>query len=51
MSGVLETLSTTTTIVSVHHGAVLPVARFIVIVVPVTVFFIYWFWLRDRGPS
>ena len=49
LSGVLEAFNTTTTIVSVHRGAVLPVARFIIIVVPVTVFGIYFFWLRDRG--
>jgi hypothetical protein len=50
LSGVLEAFNTTTTIVSVHRGAVLPVARFIIIVVPVTVFGIYFFWLRDRRP-
>ena len=51
MSGVLEAFNTTTTIVSVHRGAVLPVARFIIIIVPVGVFGIYFFWLRDRRPK
>jgi hypothetical protein len=45
----LEAFNTTTTIVSAHRGAVLPEARVIVIVVPVTVFCLYWFWLRNRG--
>ena len=42
-------LATTTTIVNVHRGSVLPEARVIVIVVPVTVFCVYWFVLRKRG--
>lgn len=42
-------LSTTTTVVSVHRGVVLPEARVIVIVVPVAVFCVYWFVLRTRG--
>jgi hypothetical protein len=40
---------TTTTVVSVHRGVVLPEARIIVIAVPVTVFCVYWFVLRKRG--
>jgi hypothetical protein len=42
-------LSTTTTIVNVHKGSVLPEARVIVIAFPVTVFCVYWFVLRKRG--
>ena len=48
MSGVIDAFTTTTTIVSVHRGVVLPEARVIIIVVPVTVFCIYWFVLRKR---
>ena len=48
MSGLIDAFNTTTTIVSVHRGVVLPVARVIIIVVPVTVFCIYWFVLRKR---
>jgi hypothetical protein len=44
----IEAFNTTTTIVSAHRGVVLPEARVIVIVVPVTVFCIYWFILRKR---
>ena len=49
MSGLIEAFTTTTTIVSVHRGVVLPEARVIIVVVPVTVFSIYWFVLRKRG--
>jgi hypothetical protein len=49
LSGFIEALATTTTIVNVHRGSVLPEARVIVIAVPVTVFCIYWFVLRKRG--
>ncbi len=49
MSGLIVALNTTTTIVSVHRGVVLPEARVIVIAVPVTVFSIYWFVLRKRA--
>jgi hypothetical protein len=49
LSGFIEAFTTTTTIADVHRGVVLPEARIIVIVVPVTVFCIYWFWLRRRG--
>jgi hypothetical protein len=45
----IEAFNTTTTIVSVHRGVVLPEARIIVIAVPVTLFSIYWFVLRKRG--
>jgi hypothetical protein len=48
LSGLMSVLATTTTIVSVHRGVVLPEARVIVIVVPVTVFCVYWFLLRKR---
>jgi hypothetical protein len=48
LSGVIDAFTTTTTIVSVHRGVVLPEARVIIIVVPVTVFCIYWFVLRKR---
>ena len=48
MSGLISAFNTTTTIVGVHRGVVLPEARFIVIAVPVTVFCIYWFVLRKR---
>jgi hypothetical protein len=48
LSGLIEAFNTTTTIVSVHRGVVLPEARVIVIVVPVAVFSIYWFVLRKR---
>ncbi|MGD0692931.1 MAG: hypothetical protein ABSA22_11370 [Acidimicrobiales bacterium] len=48
MSGLIDAFTTTTTIVSVHRGVVLPEARVIIIVVPVTVFCIYWFVLRKR---
>ena len=48
MTGLISALSTTTTIASVHRGVVLPEARIIVLVVPVTVFGIYWFVLRKR---
>ncbi len=48
MSGFLSAFTTTTTIESVHRGVVLPEARVIVIVVPATVFCIYWFILRKR---
>ncbi len=48
MSGLIEAFTTTTTIVSVHRGVVLPEARVIVIAVPVVVFCIYWFVLRKR---
>ena len=48
MSAMIEAFNTTTTIVSAHRGVVLPEARVIVIVVPVTVFCIYWFILRKR---
>jgi len=48
LSGFMSALITTTTIVSVHRGVVLPEARVIVVVVPVTVFCIYWFILRKR---
>jgi hypothetical protein len=40
---------TATTLVNVHRGSVLPEARVIVIVVPLTLFSIYWFVLRKRG--
>jgi hypothetical protein len=49
LSGFIEALATTTTIVNVHRGSVLPEARVIVIAVPVTVFGLYWFVLRKRG--
>ena len=49
MNAVLESFTTTTTIVSVHRGVVLPEARVIVIAVPVTLFCIYWFVLRKRA--
>jgi hypothetical protein len=45
----ISAFTTTTTIVSVHRGSVLPEARVIVIAVPLTVFSIYWFVLRKRG--
>jgi len=48
LSGLIEAFTTTTTIVSVHRGMVLPEARVIVIAVPVVVFCIYWFVLRKR---
>jgi hypothetical protein len=48
LSGLIDAFTTTTTIVSVHRGVVLPEARVIIIVVPVTVFCIYWFVLRKR---
>jgi hypothetical protein len=48
LSGLIEAF-TTTTLVSVHRGVVLPEARVIVIAVPVSVFCIYWFVLRKRG--
>ena len=48
LSAIIEAFTTTTTIVSVHRGAVLPEARVIVIAVPVTVLCIYWFVLRKR---
>lgn len=38
------------TVASVHRGAALPAARFIVIAVPVTVAFLYWF-LIGRHPK
>jgi len=38
LSGLIEAFTTTTTIVSVHRGVVLPEARVIVIAVPVVVF-------------
>jgi hypothetical protein len=44
----MSAFNTTTTIVSVHRGVVLPEARVIVIVVPATVFCVYWFILRKR---
>lgn len=49
MSAVTWALATTTTIVNVHRGSVLPEARVIVIAVPVTLFGVYWFVLRKRG--
>jgi len=49
LSGIIDALATTTTIVNFHRGSVLPEARVIVIAVPVTVFGIYWFVLRKRG--
>ena len=49
LSAIIEAFTTTTTIVSVHRGVVLPEARVIVIAVPATVFCIYWFVLRKRG--
>jgi hypothetical protein len=48
LSGLISAFNTTTTIVGVHRGVVLPEARFFVIAVPVTVFCIYWFVLRKR---
>jgi hypothetical protein len=51
LSGIIQTLATTTTIVSVHRGVVLPEARVIVVAVPVIVFAVYWFVLRPRGRS
>ena len=51
MSSLIEAFNTTTTIVSVHRGVVLPEARIIVIAVPVIVFCVYWFVLRPRGRS
>jgi hypothetical protein len=51
LSGLIEAFTTTTTIASLHTGSVLPIARVIVIGVPVTVFCIYWFVLRRRGQS
>jgi hypothetical protein len=45
----MQAFTTTTTIVSVHRGVVLPEARIIVIAVPVTLFGVYWFVLRNRG--
>ena len=38
-----------TTLVNVHRGSVLPEARVIVILVPLTLLSIYWFVLRKRG--
>ena len=49
MSAVTWALATTTTIVNVHRGSVLPEARVIVIAVPVTLLGVYWFVLRKRG--
>jgi len=49
LSAFIVAFTTTTTIVSVHRGVVLPEARVIVIVVPVTLFCVYWFVLRKRG--
>jgi hypothetical protein len=49
LNGLEEVLATTTTILNVHRGSVLPEARIIVIGVPVTVFGVYWFVLRKRG--
>jgi hypothetical protein len=51
LSRITLALNTTTTIVNVHRGVVLPEARVIVIAVPVIVFCIYWFVLRPRGRS
>jgi len=45
----MSALATTTTIVDVHRGSVLPEARVIVIGVPVTLFCVYWLFLRTRG--
>ena len=49
VSAVMSALATTTTIVDVHRGSVLPEARVIVIGVPVTLFCVYWLFLRTRG--
>jgi len=49
LSEIIEALATTTTVVNLHRGSVLPEARVIVIAVPVTVFCLYWFVLRKRG--
>jgi hypothetical protein len=49
LNGLEEVLATTTTILNVHRGSVLPEARIIVIGVPVAVFCVYWFVLRRRG--
>ncbi|HEY7930854.1 MAG TPA: hypothetical protein VIC81_01155 [Acidimicrobiales bacterium] len=38
------------TVVNVHRGAVLPAARVIVVAVPATIGFLYWFLIvRRRG--
>jgi hypothetical protein len=43
---------TTTTVTNVHHGSILPAARIIVIGVPTTFAFLYWFLIvRRRSQS
>jgi hypothetical protein len=41
---------TSTTVANVHHGSILPAARIIVIGVPTTFAFLYWFLIARRRP-
>ncbi|HEV3268593.1 MAG TPA: hypothetical protein VGZ68_09355 [Acidimicrobiales bacterium] len=48
MSSVLAALSTTTTVVNVHRGAVLPEGRFVVLAVPAAALLFYVLVVRRR---
>ncbi|MEO9180743.1 MAG: hypothetical protein ABI298_03735 [Acidimicrobiales bacterium] len=41
---------TTTTVSNVHHGSILPAARVIVIGVPTTFAFLYWYLIVRHRP-
>jgi hypothetical protein len=44
----LATLTTSTTLVNLHRGAVLPAARVVVIVIPTLAGLFYWYFVARR---
>ena len=47
VAAALSAFATTTTAVNVHRGAVLPIARAVVIAVPTTLLLVFW-WVSSR---